>query len=162
MTKERKPSLILFIFKLISVIVGTMFTFYLLYRKTEDKTLQSIIFVVLLIYLFAFLIITLMSLPNRKISKDAMAGFKRYKKATKRILTLTILVLSVFNLVKSVGSGVDITLSILLIIYNLILMYVDVKINEIADKLERRRKRKEREKREKELREYRIDSKNSD
>ena len=46
-----------------------------------------------------------------------------------------------------------------MIIYNLIIIYIDMKITNFTDKIARKRKQKEREKREEELRAYRVGDK---
>ena len=145
------------------LVVGTLFqttlTFYLLYKKSENETLNKIIFVLLLAYVLAFLVIVAMSLGSKKISRDAMVGYKRSRKTIKRVLTLLMLVLSVINIFNSRGGGAEMVLSVAMIIYNLVLIYIDIKITKIKDGFARKRKQRERAAREAEIKTYRIGDK---
>lgn len=149
----------LFVLGIISTLAQTALTFFLLYRKSTSERLGQVIFILWLTYVIAFLVIVAMSFGSRKISPDAMQGYKRSQKAVKRILTLLMLVLSVVNLVNSKTGGVELGLAIAMIAYNLFVIYIDSKIAKISDKIARKKKKREREKKEAEIRAYRVGDK---
>ena len=150
---------ILFILSIVGTVAQTTLTFYLLYNQSTSELFHQVVVVLLLTFLLAFLVIVAMSFHAKKISHEAMRGYKRTQKAVKRILTLLMLVLSVVNIINARGSGLEFTLAIIMIIYNLIIIYIDMKITNFTDKIARKRKQKEREKREEELRAYRVGDK---
>lgn len=156
--KERVRSVWFFLL-VVGTILQTALTFYLLYKQSSNETLNKVIFVLLLTYVFAFLVIVAMSFHAKKISKEAMRGFKRSQKTVKRVLTLLMLGISVVNLFVSRGSGLELTLSIIMIMYNLLLIYVDIKVAAIADKISRRRKQKQRAEKDALISAYRIGDK---
>jgi len=156
---KEKIKIAWFIMLIIGTIAQTVLTFYLLYRQSKSEFLNKVIFVLLITYVLAFMVIVLMSLHARKISPEAMRGFKRSQKSIKNILTLLMLVLAIINLVGSRGNMLELILSIIMLIYNLIVIYIDAKITKIADRIIRKKKKREREEREAEIRAYRIGDK---
>lgn len=156
---KRGIKTVLFVLAIISTLAQTALTFFLLYRKSTDERLSQIIFILWLAYLIAFLVIVIMSLGSRKISPEAMTGYKRSRKAVKRILTLLMLVLSMVNLINSKTGGVELVLSIAMIAFNFFVIYIDMKISQLTDKLARRKKKRERAKKEAEIRAYRVGDK---
>ena len=141
---KEKLKKIWFVLLVVSVLLQTALTFFLLYRQSRSEMLDKIIFVLLLTYIFAFLIIVIVSFPSKKISHEAMVGYKRSQKSVKRILTLLMLVLSIINIVQAKGSGLEFTLSIIMIVYNLFVIYIDMKISRLKDKIYRKKKSAER------------------
>ena len=153
---KQKIRAIWFIMVVLSVLAQTALTFFLLYNKATDSTLRDVIIVLTIAYILAFLLIAALSANSKKISREALGGYKRSQKVVKRVLTLLMLVMSVLNFVTAGGSGVEFILSIVLIVYNLIVIYIDTLISRIKDKFAKKRKKKERAEKEARVKAYRV------
>ena len=153
---KEKLKKIWFCLLVVSVLLQTALTFWLLYKKSTSKILSDVIIVLTIAYVLAFLLITALSLPNKKISREAMSGYKRSQKAVKRVLTFLMLVMSVMNFLTAGGSGLDFVFSIIMIIYNLIIIYIDMWISRIKDKFTKKTRKREREEKDARIKAYRI------
>ena len=151
-----KIKLVWFILFSVATLAQTALTFYLLYKKTDNAVLRDVILVVLIAYILAFLVIVGLSVPNKKISREASAGYKRSRKVMKRVLTLLILGLSVHNIMVSRGSGVEYALAVGVLVYNLVVILIEQKIQIIKDKFDRKKKKKEREKQNEKIKNYKL------
>ena len=155
--KEKLKS-IWFIMVVVSVLMQTALTFFMLYRKSTDKLLSDVIIVLTIAYILAFLLIAGLSLHSKKISREALGGYKRSQKVVKRVLTLLMLVMSVLNFLSAGGSGIEFIWSIILIVFNLIVIYIDSLVGKVKQVFIKKKKRKEREEKEARVRAYRIGS----
>lgn len=153
--KEKLRS-IWFTMVVFSVLSQTALSFFMLYKKATDKLMGDIIIVLTLTYILAFLLIAGLSLHAKKISREAMVGYKRSLKVTKRVLTLLMLVVSIMNIVTAGGGGLDFIFSIILVIFNLIIIYIDSLVSRVKDKFARKAKKREREEKNQKVRAFRI------
>lgn len=125
------------------VLFETALTFYFLYRSAEEyKVISTIVMVLSACYIGAFVILFIMSAHAKKYSKEALGGFKKSRKAIKRILNLIIVSLNIFYAISL--DGAEKIYPLILLGVNVLLIIFDFKMAEIADKLERKRKKKER------------------
>lgn len=153
---KEKLKTIWFIMVVLSVLSQTALTFLLLYKKAPDKLFGDIIIILTITYILAFLLIVGLSAYSKKISREAMGGYKRSLKVAKRVLTLLMLVVSIMNIVSAGGGGADFVFSIILVIFNLVIIYIDIVVSKIKDKFERKARKREREKNEEKVRVYRV------
>lgn len=156
---KNKFKIIFFIITIMSVLCQTALTFYLLYSSATAGIMKDVIIVITLMYVLAFLTIVILSFPNKKISREALVGYKRSQKSIKRVLTLLMLVISLINILNSNGSGLDLVFAIILLVVNVIIIYIDKKIENISDFFARKRKHCERVESDKKWREYRVGDK---
>ena len=87
-TFKDKLRVVLFLLSIVGTVAQTALTFYLLYNQSTSELLHKVVVVLLLTFLLSFLVIVVMSFHAKKISHEAMRGYKRTQKAVKRILTL--------------------------------------------------------------------------
>lgn len=137
----------------IVVLLQTVVTFFFLYLKAKDEggsgVLLGVIFILACIYIFAFIVLALLSAPNKKYSHEAMGRFKRSRNMVKRLINLIMLATSIMLIFNSKSGFV--LAPIIMVIFNLFLIILDFKMAEISEKRARKRKKKLREKREAEL-----------
>lgn len=136
-----------FLLTTILVLSQTFLTFLFLYRQAKEyKVLPKVVMVLALIYIVAFIVLMLMSLHAKKYSKEALSGYKRSQKAIKRFLNLVILSLNILYVINM--GGLVKLYPIVMLVFNVLLIIFDIKMAEIADKIERRKKKRQREKKE--------------
>ena len=157
---KEKLKTIWFIMVSLSVLSQTALSFFLLYKKAPDKLMGDIIIVLTLTYILAFLLIVALSAHAKKISREALGGYKRSLKVVKRVLTLLMLVVSIMNILSTGAGGLDFIFSIILVIFNMVVIYIDIIIGRIKDKFTRKAKARERKEKEARVRAYRIGSGN--
>lgn len=153
---KEKLKTIWFIMVVISVLAQTALSFLLLYNKAPNKLMGDIIIVLTLTYILAFLLIVGLSAHSKKISREAMGGYKRSLKVVKRVLTLLMLIISIMNLLGSGGGGLDFIFSIVLVVFNLVIIYVDILFSRVKDKFTRKARKRERQEKDAHVRAYRI------
>lgn len=153
---KEKLKTIWFIMVVISVLAQTALSFLLLYKKAPNTLIGDIIIILTLTYIFAFLLIVFLSAYAKKISREAMQGYKRSLKVVKRVLTLLMLVVSIVNFLSAGGSGVDFIFSIILVIFNLIVIYIDILVSRVKEKFDKKSRSRERIKKDEQVRAYRV------
>lgn len=156
---KNKFKVIFFIITILSVLLQTALTFYLLYVNATTKIFKDIVIVLTIAYVLAFLLIVLLSLPNKKISREALAGYKRSQKTVKRVLKLLMLMVAIINILNARGSGLELAFSIILLIFNFIIIYIDKRIEKISDFFARKRKTRDRIESDQKWRAYRVGEK---
>lgn len=138
-----------FLITTIVVLLQTVVTFFFLYLKSESKVLSGIIVVLAGVYILAFLILAVMSAHAKKYSHEALSRFKRSQKTVKRFITLVMLAMNILFIINS-RSGFVLA-PIVMVLFNLLLLAIDFKMAEIAEKRARKKKQKLREKKQAEL-----------
>jgi len=133
-----------FLLTTIVVLMQTAVTFGFLYYKSESPVLGSVIMVFAAGYILAFLVLCVMSAHSHRYSREAMHRFKTSQKAVRRILNLIMLAMNIVFIINSKSGFV--LAPIVMVIFNFLLIVIDFKMAEIAEKRERRRKQKRREK----------------
>ena len=123
------------------VLIQTLIGFYALKADATTTGFKSVISVLFAIYLVAFVVLVVMGLGSKKHSTNALKAYKRSQNIVKRLLTISLLLFNVLVLIKS-GAGLKIA-SAAAIVFNVLLIVIDIKMAELAAKIERKRKKRE-------------------
>ena len=150
--KRKKGSRIIFGFTLFSMLFQTVLTFTLLLKSTEEnKTLTSITTFIFVIYVIAFVLLTITSMHSRRYEKEGLSIYKTTMKWFKRIVNFMLVVMSIMNIVTaSKIDGIALSGAVLLLVVNILLISLDVFISGVKYRLGRKVKKWKREKAERE------------
>ncbi len=146
--KKKRGSLIVFGFTLISMLLQTVLTFKLLFETTaENKALARVTTIMFMIYVVAFALMVLFSIKQRKFEKESVSMYKGTMKWFKKIIKLLIVVISIVNiLVASKVDTVALIGAVALLLFNLFLISLDIFIDGVKFKIQRKIKKRKRRK----------------
>ncbi len=163
---KKQGNQIFFTITMVSLILQTVLTFVLLLNMESTPLIRKIVGILFGVFVVSFLILTLMSKSQKKYSRQALGAYKTAMKGVKYILKLTILAMSILNIV---GASKINVFALITSVFSLVLVILSIAIDffvaTVKHKISRKKKKwqqaREQKKQEAELRKIEEENLNS-